>query len=56
MIYFKALAVLTLKICVGILFLTACGPETRYELKAIQPSGTPKNTKSEPMYHPPISV
>ena len=39
MIYFKALAVLPLKICVGILFLTACGPETRYELKAIQPSG-----------------
>lgn len=40
MINFKILAVLPLKVCVGILFLTACGPETRYELKAIQPSGS----------------
>lgn len=40
MTYFKILAMLPLKVCVGILFLTACGPETRYELKAIQPSGS----------------
>jgi len=36
--YFKKCALLSIKLCAGILFVSACELETRYELKAIQPA------------------